>query len=181
MLHPDRGALFRLLPSMTPLCYALALGACYKPVPPGAAVTHDVTPVTASFGRTWDAVIDVFAAKNIPIKAMERASGFISAEQASIPLQTREEADYALTLADCGSVGRIQLIPATATYNVVVRGDSARSTVNVSVKYLNYGARAPAMAGRGTNTMSPMARECATRGVFEGETEAAIKQRAEAR
>jgi len=56
--------------------------------------------VTSSFGRAWDAVIDVFAEANTPIRTMERASGFIAAELATIPVYTSAQRTFAHSLAD---------------------------------------------------------------------------------
>lgn len=152
---------------ITPWCALLIAGACAPNRPPGSPVIRDATAVNASFGRTWDAVIDVFAEQNIPIRTMERASGFIAAERTNIAYDTPEDPAYGEQFADCGTVGRIVLIPGSATYNIVVRGDSTRSTVKVTVKYLNHGVDR-------TRTTTLIARECATRGVFESATEEAL-------
>ena len=155
---------------------AAALGGCvsYTTRPPGAAVLREPTTVNASFGRTWDAVIDVFAEENISIRTIERASGFIAAERTSIAYDTREDEAYGERLADCGTFGPIRLMPRSASYNIVVRGDSTRSTVRVTVKYLNYGADRTRMVAQNE-------RECSTRGVFEATTEESVKRRAETR
>ena len=102
---------------------------------------------------------------------MERVSGFIAAEKAAIPRSTAQELTYALSLADCGAIGESTLIPASATYNVLVRGDSTRATVKVTVKYLNFGL----------DPERPITLECSTRGRFESEAETTIKQRAESK
>jgi hypothetical protein len=62
-----------------------------KPPP----VVREQTAVAASFGRTWDAVIDHFAERNISIRTMERSSGFIAAE----PFRVREIGTRTLTRA----------------------------------------------------------------------------------
>jgi len=85
--------------------------------------------VTSSFGRAWDAVIDVFAEANTPIRTMERASGFIATELATIPVYTSAQRTFAHSLADCGYRGEAVYVPTSAFYNIVVRGDSAHSTV----------------------------------------------------
>ncbi len=135
----------------------IAVAACVSP--PGAPVPQQATAVTASFARTWDAVIDQFAAQNIPIHNMERASGFISTDALSV------SPSDGLTWADCGK-NIYGTIPAThATYNVLVRGDSAKSTVKATVRWTAGAAGALV--------------ECSTRGVWEGAIEAKILSRAE--
>ena len=109
------------------------LPACYQYQPPLPAEPRDATSVSASMGQTWDAVIDLFAARNIPIRAIERASGIIATDGLSV-----DSAD-GVKWADCGRVGP-RLIPANnAIYNVLVRGDSANSSLT-----------GPAAAGAGT-------------------------------
>src|SRR5207244_1446028 len=48
-------------------------------------VARDATPVNASVGRAWDAVLDLFAARQIAISTWERASGFIGTDQWDVP------------------------------------------------------------------------------------------------
>lgn len=106
-----------------------AAPACVPSKPPAAPVVRQPTPVRASFGRTWDAVIDAFADQNVPIKTIDRSSGFIATDQLAVP-----EADS--MDADCGTAGEIKLVPLHATYNVVVRGDSTASSVRVTVLWV---------------------------------------------
>jgi hypothetical protein len=130
-----------------------------RPAPP---VQRAPTPVAASFGRTWDAAIDAFAARNIPIRAIDRASGFIVADATATP----EDTAY----ADCGMYMGFPVDPTGAVYNVVVRGDSTRSSVRVTVRW-------EAATGVGASTTD---KECSTKGRWEAEVEAQIKARAEA-
>jgi hypothetical protein len=131
------------------------------PAPP--APPRPAMEIVAPFGRTWDAVIDEFAAQNIPIRTMERASGFIATEQLSVPRTTEK-------LADCGTDVGVALIPHRATYNVLVRGDSTRSTVKVTVRWTSGGLTYD-------NVTAPI--ECSTTGLWETRAETAIKERAE--
>ena len=121
--------------------------------------------IAAPVGKTWDAVIDEFAAQNIPIRTMERASGFIAADQLTVPRQSQEKH------ADCGTDIGVALWPDRATYNVLVRGDSARSTVKVTVRWTTFGLVA--------NNTTPI--ECSTTGLWEARAEGAIRDRAEGR
>lgn len=144
----------------------LALTACVPPQPPAPPVERPTTTVAASFGQTWDAVIDWFASKNIPIRNVERASGLIVAEPMKMGLSLRESQTQ--KYADCGSdfMGT-RGVPTDATYNVLVRGDSAQSTVRMTIRYVSADAAK-------TTT-------CSTMGTFEAEAEAMIKQNAEAK
>lgn len=140
------------------LCAAVA---CQPTPPPPPAPVQSAT-VAASFGKTWDAAIDVFTQNNIPIRNMERASGLLVAE----PTDVRSGAG---AYADCGGDGiGGRRVPTHAFYNVVVRGDSSTSTVRVSARWtLNLG------------NLSTI--ECATKATFESGMEATIKARAEGR
>jgi hypothetical protein len=105
------------------------LSAClhtYEPPPP--AQPRDGTRVSASMGQTWDAVIDLFALRNIPIRTIERASGIIATEG----LRVGPEGTLR---AYCGKTGSEQYYPTTAIYNVLVRGDSMSSTVRTTVRW----------------------------------------------
>lgn len=140
----------------------LALVGC-MPVAPAPPTPRVGTDVQASAGKSWDAVIDLFAARNIPIRNMERVSGLIVTEQLSI---AREEG---LRLADCGKALGMALPAVHASYNVLVRGDSTKALVRVTTRFTN---------GGGTN--APIT-ECSSRGLWEADFETAVKARAEGR
>ena len=119
------------------------------------------TDVNASFDRTWNAVIDVFAERNIPIATIDKSSGLI----ATTALGIEESKDTTQEWADCGN------LPATrATYNVLVRGAGDRSTVKVTVKWV---------AWRSLGMFGEDSRECVTKHVWEAATESEVKMRAE--
>jgi hypothetical protein len=150
-----------------------ALAACTRYYPPTPATPRDGTGVIASFGRTWDAVIDEFAAKNIPIRTLERASGFIATEALGVApdfgTYRRRLRD---TRADCGynsGSTSLPITPTHATYNIVVRGDSGRSLVRVTVKWMRI------VTGPGASLT------CETSGTWETALEDGIRERAEAR
>ncbi len=108
----------------------VALIGCNQLTPPAPSTPRMPSPVTASFGRTWDAVIDEFADRNIPIRTIERASGLIATEQLTISY--RDTTD-----ADCGRRGHYPpRSPTHAIYNVLVRGDSVQSTVKVTMRWM---------------------------------------------
>lgn len=145
----------------------LAAG-CAHNVYPSPAAPRGPTPVAASSGRTWDASIEEIADFNAPITQLQRESGYLNTD---LVHAENTEAD---TLAECWRVkgaGRDSLVgPTHALYNIVVRGDSARSSVKVNARFTNvtYSSQGPIVIG------------CVTRGVWERRTEAAIKERAEA-
>lgn len=107
--------------------------------------------------------MDVFATKNIPIKTMDRSSGFIATEEMTSGMTTSRTPQ---TYADCGraAVGTYPA-PTHANYNIRVKGDSTRSTVLVSVFWKQVGG----------------AFHCTSRGVWEADTESEIKTRAESK
>ena len=116
----------------------------------------------ASFTKTWDAVIDVFAERNISIKTLDRTSGLIVAE----PMQVGRTAGEAY--ADCGAVMGMAIPASAATWNILVRGDTAVTTVKATVRFLNV------TTGRYGSTT-----ECSSRGSWEQELEQRVKTAAE--
>jgi hypothetical protein len=142
---------------------ALAALAGCTPTPPAVAAPRSGTTVAASQSKTWDAVIDVFADRSIPIKNMERASGFIATD----PLGTRT---VDLAMVDCGKDGLKQpRFPTLASYNVLVRGDSTSSNVKATVRWTSR-------SGSGKDEILI---ECTTKGVWESQFERDVKLRAE--
>ncbi len=114
------------------LLAVLPMVGCFTP-PTTVATPRAATSVNASFDRTWNAVIDVFAEQNIPIATMEKASGFIVADAQFVGADARQAAKW----ADCGTTyGGAN--PATAAkYNVLVRSvDDHTSTVKVTASGL---------------------------------------------
>ena len=146
------------------LSYAVAhliLVGC-APVPPGPPIARESVSVRAPFAATWDAVIETFADRNIPIRTLDRASGLIVAEPVVV---SPPRAD---SLADCGSTMGMPIPPDRAMYNVLVRGDSLTSTVKVTVRFT-----------QGGRPNDPVLIECSSRGVWESARERAIKEAAE--
>lgn len=138
--------------------WALAAAACAGYQPPPSPTPRDGTDISAPFGRTWDSVIDEFADRNIPIATIERASGLVATEQLTVGHEAREE-------ADCGQLNGRRLFPTHAIYNVLVRGDSARSSVKATMRW-----------ARVTNDGSET---CTTLHRWEAALEDRVKQRAE--
>ena len=136
------------------------LAGCGSPAyqPPPRPAPREASHVVASMGQTWDAVIDVFATRNIPIRTIERASGLIVTDA----LRVGEEG---VAWATCGSLGGQVLPPDRATYNVLVRGDSNEATVRTTVLW--------------SRTEDPGITECASTYIWERALETDVKARAE--
>src|SRR5437667_10539466 len=75
------------------LCCGLALGCVYPPST--TATPRSPTYVASSFAKTWDAVIDVFSERNIPLRTLDRSSGFAATDELGDDRSARG--------ADCGS------------------------------------------------------------------------------
>jgi hypothetical protein len=140
----------------TTACVVLAGCTTYNPPPP--PTPRDASLVTASMGQTWDAVIDLFATRNIPIRTIERASGLIVTDALSVG----QEGD---TYASCGTRNGKVLAPDRATYNVLVRGDSTLATVRTTVLW--------------ARTADPIVPECTSTFIWERALETDVKARAE--
>jgi hypothetical protein len=122
--------------------------------------------VNTSFGRVWDAVIDVFAERNIPIKTIDRSSGLIVTEQLSVSPGTLSGA------ADCGTLMGQLRTPTAANYNVLVRGDSTRAVVKVTPRFINVEITPAPYA-------TPTTIECSSTGAWESGVEQRIQAIAE--
>ena len=103
------------------------------PIPPEPPAPRTAMDVNASFAKTWEAAIDVFAERNISIKTLDRASGLIVAEPVKVGAGGNE-------FADCGTDAmQVRQYPTDATWNLVVRGDSIKSTVRANVRFIRVG------------------------------------------
>src|SRR5450759_3554253 len=142
------------------LVMAVSLAACTPHVTaptPEAAPTS--TTIAAGFNQTWNGVIDVLSEENVPVKTLDRSSGFVVAEVSTMDVSTLDR------LTHCG--GFMEWMAhsekfGVAHYNILVRGDSTTSTVKVTAHFTH-----------GSTT-------CPTRNVFESGFQAAVKTHAEA-
>ena len=150
------------------LLIGLVAAGCAKWEPPAPPAPRTGMEVAAPAAKTWDAVIDVFSARNIPIKTLDRSSGFIAAEEMRVP--SVEKRGTASPYADCGVFMKIPQSPTHANYNIRVKGDSTRSTVLVTVLWKDL--YDPTNGG----TM-----QCSTKGPWETDAENEIKALAEKR
>jgi hypothetical protein len=146
---------------MKPLSRAvcLLLAACVSYRPPPQPTPREASHVNASMGETWDAVIDLFATRNIPIRTIERASGLIVTD----PLRVGEEGS---AWADCGARNGRVLAPDRATYNVLVRGDSSEATIRTTVLWTRFYEKGEPI-------------ECTSTYIWERGLETDVKARAE--
>ena len=142
-----------------PLAFALLCAACSSYRAPQPPVPRDATHVQGSAGQTWDAVVDLFAAKDIPIRTSERAFGFVATEDLAVGTEGQG-------WADCGTLNAVHVGPEHAIYNVLVRGDSLSSSVKATVRWTYMAAK------RGMI-------ECSTSYVWEEEFETEVKAHAE--
>jgi hypothetical protein len=133
--------------------------------PPPPAPARGPTSVAAPFEKSWNAVIDLVAERNIPIKTVDKASGLLVAEQVRLG---EADAEY----ADCGTSFGKRQAPTSANWNVLVRSDGARSTVRVTVQFVRTGLP------RG-NWTGLVTENCATRNTFETTIEQQVKAKAE--
>jgi hypothetical protein len=142
----------------TAACVLLA--GCSSPAyqPPPRPAPREASHVVASMGQTWNAVIDVLALRNIPIRTFERASGLIVTDELRV-------GDEGGAYASCGTVDGKVLPPDRATYNVLVRGDSSQATVRTTVLW--------------SRTEEPGAADCASSYIWERALETDVKARAE--
>jgi hypothetical protein len=139
----------------------LAISGC-SPVPPAKVAPRAGTPVATSQSKTWDVVIQLFEERNLPIKNMDRASGFIATDALGVPLAQ-------VPGVDCGkSEVHVANLPRTATYSVFVRGDSSSSSVKAAVRWTSQ-----------SNDKQKLLLECTTTGAWESAFEHDVKTRAE--
>jgi hypothetical protein len=142
------------------------LAACVR-LPEPTSAPRPPAPISASVARTWDAVIDQLGEQAIPLRSMEKASGFIATQTIAMQGVTTEPTKW----ADCGTFASFHFAPTAVEYTILVRGDSTRASVRSSARYL-------LVKNDGTSA-GPT--ECVSNGVFEASFEESVKRRAEAR
>jgi hypothetical protein len=136
-------------------------GSCAS-APPAAPAQRQPTQVSASFGKTWDAVIDYFAENTVSIRSMDRASGFVAAEPVTSEISPE--------LADCGSTLGTPFTANAATYNVLVRGDRTTAKVKATIRFVRV------TSGTYGSTI-----DCSSTGRWESRLEDRVKAQAEGR
>ncbi len=122
--------------------------------------------VAASFDRTWDAAVDVFAANGLSVVTANKASGVLAS---GVSVYSKENPDS--TLADCGTEypktpeWRKPLAVLNGRVNVVIRSDREGSTV-LARAFFNSSITPGEII------------ECPSRGTLEARIEQAIANRA---
>lgn len=130
--------------------------------PPKMYPAPESLTIAASFGRTWDAVVEHFATSSVPIRTIERSSGIIVTDQMGVAR------DDASGWSDCGTDGLGGTSRANrASYNLLVRGDSSTSTIRVTATF--------------TSTIGVSPYGCTSTGAYERELMQFVKARAEKR
>jgi hypothetical protein len=142
-----------------PFAFAIVCVACNSYQAPQPPAPRDATHVGASAGQTLDVVVDLFAARNLPIQTIERVTGLVATDELTVGTEGR-------TWADCGKLHSVLLGPDRAIYSVLVRGDSATSSVKATVRWTYSAARRGGI-------------ECSTNHAWEEGFEAAVKAQAE--
>lgn len=142
------------------VAFAIGLCACagYHP-PTSVAPDRGPTSARASFGKTWEAVVDWVGKANLSVSTIDRTSGFVAVHDVQVSADT----DW----ADCGRDAYGRLMPSQAKLDIVVHGDSTTSSVRVNVAF--------------SSVESHENIACVTRGVLEKDVEQWIKQAAETR
>ena len=138
-------------------CVAAA-SACLQPRLPPIAAPRNPVPVNASFSRTWEVVVALFAERNIEV-VQDTAARTVRTTKA-IQLAQGDTGGE-----DCPNRTEDQIVrPQFVTYRVGVAGDATKSSVAAYALYER-------MPGGGS--------ECGTRGTWEAQFEGEVKQRAE--
>lgn len=136
-----------------------------RTIPPAPVAPRSAISVSKSESATWNIVLELFAERNLPIKNIDRASGFVATDPLGVP-------DAAQPGVDCGKENSLQvrLRPRLASYSVFVRGDSTSSTVKASVHWTSQ-----------SDDKVRRVIECTTTGEWETAFESEVKSRAEGR
>jgi uncharacterized lipoprotein len=129
-------------------------------------VTVAPAPIKAGFNQTWNSVVDILSEKNIPVKTLDKSSGYVMAEITGVSVGSEKG------FADCGHTTMASLLlgggeigTVIARYNILVRGDSAASQVKVTATFV--------MDNKGHQTT------CSSLGTFESQFQGDVKARAE--
>jgi hypothetical protein len=144
---------------------------CTGYVRPGAPTPSMGIEIPASFGSTWEAVVDLFTEQNVGVRTLDLSSGLVVAEKSLVVPRMRspmrratpesEAAMSTLRWADCGQRYGNPIFPTIVSYSVVVRGDSVRAFVRANAEWRNSEAGA--------------VRPCVTRGVWESNFEKQVR------
>jgi hypothetical protein len=142
--------------SLAVVVCALALTGCARPhVSPLAPPPYRVE-ISATYARTWSALVKALARENLPLRAIARDSGVIASDDFVTPIGL---------WADCGTIGDDRLEgEALVAFTLFAEANGAGSTlVQVNSKMRTHGHR---KGGSGKLKASPVY-PCASTGRFE--------------
>jgi hypothetical protein len=147
------------IPALAALAVLVAWS-CMQPHRPDVTPARTGVTVNASFGRTWDAALAAFAARNVQVNP-DRMSGTIASNATEVTVADTGG-------RDCGTSSEGNTLrPNAVRYRILVKGDSTASTLLANAIYGRLNVTA--------------LQECGSRGVWEAAFEAEVKQRAEQR
>jgi hypothetical protein len=95
--------------------------------------------VDASFNRTWDAIVDLFARRQIPLRRLDRDSGLIATE--TVPVSGTIATNWAACRDTVGASASppggapppgTPVPPTHARYEIEIQGDSTQSTIRAT-------------------------------------------------
>ena len=143
--------------TIAPVAVLLVVASCMSP--PKYEPPRPEAPIAAPFDRTWDAAIAAFAERKINVNA-DRSGGMIMSIGLSV-------AETDTTWTSCGTAGVNARVmrPEIVRYTVLVKGDKEKSTI-----------KATALFGSDAGLLVA---QCPSKGIWEAEFEADVKQRAE--
>lgn len=143
--------------TLAPVAVLLFVASCMTP--PKYEPPRPEAPVAASFDRTWDAALAAFADRKISVNS-DRSGGMIM----SIGLSVAENDTNWTSCGEAGAQHRV-MRPEIVRYTALIKGDKEKSTLKASAV---FGSDAGLLVA-----------QCPSKGTWEAEFEADVKQRAE--
>jgi hypothetical protein len=142
---------------------AVLLTACMQQPNPATAPVPEraALEIAAPVDSAWAAGVELLTRRGLSIRVADRGSGLITTDQINVPVSGQEK------IANCGRVFGMYVPAHRATYSVLIRGDSTRSTAQATIRYVY------APENRSGHE------ECPSTGLWESRLEQEIKQRAE--
>jgi hypothetical protein len=113
----------------------LLIPSCIQPYRPPVS-NYDIVKSSAinkTFNEVWTKIISWFAENNIPIRILNKESGYISTYSESI-------ADYKLSIADCGNPSDYNfLCDIHTSFNIVVEKISDNTTkITINIMFTGW-------------------------------------------
>jgi len=135
---------------------ALALTGCVRPHVSPLAPPPYRAEISATYARTWSALVKALARENLPLRAIARDSGVIASDDFVTPIGL---------WADCGTIGDDQLEgEALVAFTLFAEANGAgRTLVQVNSKMRTQGHRKGSSGKLKASPVYP----CASTGRFE--------------